>query len=246
MKSYFEIDKLGHLNIDTVIFESYYPILFTCMNEKKDLFLCVCCQSNKEGRKWLITKTTPDVIIRVLKNELTIREAFLMFPQVQFTVFDNNQEVISYEKLESDWDNDTSISLPDKDEFLDAEDGEFDNEIQYFESLLCDDYNAVFSEKTFNLSNEQIKQNKILIDKLNSSNIYCNAAIIKETEIYNHVKKVSIKEESLKKIFEQYKSICISYCEEYREVEKKFSKEGFLNRNCMEVEKCIKEISEAA
>ena len=68
MKPFMKIDKLGELRIDVVLFESYYPILFTCLNENNDLFLCVCCQSNKEGRKWLITKTTPNIVVKVLKD----------------------------------------------------------------------------------------------------------------------------------------------------------------------------------
>lgn len=249
MKPYFDIDKFGELYIDTVIFESNYPILFTCVNDKKDLFLCVCCRYNKAGRKWLLTKTTPNIVIQLLKNELTIRGAFLKYPQVQITVLDDNQEVRFYENNTTDWDGETSTSLPDKDEFLDAEDGEFDDEIQHFESMLCDNYNAVFDKMKFNLSNEQIKQNMMSIDELVSVNLRLDTALIKGARIYNNVKQVLIKKESLSEIYKKYIDIYISYSDEYKEVKKKCTFEQPLPKNnkaYMEIEQSTGEISEAA
>ncbi len=51
MQEFIKIDKLGTLQIDKILFESHYPILFTCVNEINELFLCTCCHANKEGKK---------------------------------------------------------------------------------------------------------------------------------------------------------------------------------------------------
>ena len=243
MKPFMKIDKLGELRIDVVLFESYYPILFTCLNENNDLFLCVCCQSNKEGRKWLITKTTPNIVVKVLKNQLTVREAFLMFPQIQFTIFDDAQKVLINEKNELDWDEEKSISLPDKGEFLDAEEGEFDDEILYYESLNCNNYHTIFNEIKINLSNKQIQMGKNFIEKLDISNVYYKEIdlCLKSSEIYNEVKK-----EMQKIIFNQCKNICLSYNGKYEEMKKRVSKESLAFGEYTRVEDCIKEIPEAA
>ena len=244
MKQFMEISKLGKLNVDVVLFESYYPILFTCLNDNKDLFLCVCCQSNKEGRKWLITKTTPQIVIRILKNQVTVRDAFLMFPEVQITVFDDSKQTLIKEHNKLDWDEEKSISLPDKGEFLDAEDGEFDDEIAYFTSLDCNDYQAISCERKINLSNEQIRKNKNFMNEFDLVNIYYNenSFCLENSEIYTE----KVKKEMQKLIFDQHSVICINYNEKYEEVEKKNSKASVEFEEYTKVESCIKEISKAA
>lgn len=138
MKKFVQIDAIGNLEMDMVLFESYYPILFTCLNEKRELFLCVCCQANSKGKKWLLTKTTPQIVIDILENKITLRNAFLQFPEVQYTILadGNNQEII--EKDKNDWDYNSSVCLPDKGEYMEAEEGEFDDEIAYYKSLNSD------------------------------------------------------------------------------------------------------------
>lgn len=243
MKPFVKLDRLGQLKIDVVLFESYYPILFTCLNENKDLFLCVCCQSNKKGRKWLITKTTPNIVVRVLKNELTVREAFLMFPQVQITVFDNAEEILVDEHNELDWDNGNSVCLPDKGEFLDAEEGEFDEEILYYESLDFNNYHAAYDEIKAALSEEQIEMGKFVVEKFDISTVYCREL---DFSFMNSEICKKIKKEVPKIVFGQHENNSISYHEEYKEKEKRALKENLMLKECTTMEKCIKEISEAA
>lgn len=144
MKTFIKIDGIGELKIDRIFFESYYPILFTCSNEKEELFLCVCCQANADGKKWLITKTDGETIVCILKNEITVRKAFLKYPQLQITVFDDNSNDLSIIRGDDkDWNNDTSEALPEKGEYLDAEDGEFAEEIAYYKAKEKISYGAV-------------------------------------------------------------------------------------------------------
>lgn len=115
--------------------------------------------------------------------------------------------------------------------------------------MLCDNYNAVFDKMKFNLSNEQIKQNMMSIDELVSVNLRLDTALIKGARIYNNVKQVLIKKESLSEIYKKYIDIYISYSDEYKEVKKKCTFEQPLPKNnkaYMEIEQSTGEISEAA
>ena len=128
------IRGIGNLEVNRVLFESYYPILFTCVNERNELFLCVCCQKNRNGTKWLITQTTPRTIIELLQNGISLRDAFLKYSDVQITVIKKDQDIFVYEHSD-DWDCVNSRCLPDPNAFMDAEEGEFTEDIEYFRNL---------------------------------------------------------------------------------------------------------------
>ncbi len=166
---FMEIKDLGCLKFDKILFESYYPILFTCKNEKEQLFLCSCCQKNKKGTKWLITETKPEIIIKILTDKITLRNGFLSNKNSQITVFINSSsEKVINKNDPIDWDEEISIYLPDKDEYMDVEDGEFKEEIEYYNNLVKND--------EFKYSNENLtyKVNTIYIHKQsnNSNNLY--------------------------------------------------------------------------
>ncbi len=109
MGKFMGIEKLGMLEIETVLVEMNEPVFFICKNEKEDLFLCSCCQANKNGKKWLITKTSPDIIVKILKDEITLREAFYVFKDIQISVyaFDGDIKITEHEVV--DWDYENSI-----------------------------------------------------------------------------------------------------------------------------------------
>lgn len=151
MNKFFEIEKIGMLKVDRVLFESYIPILFTCTNEENELFLCVCCQANATGKKWLITKTSPQVIINLLKDNITIREAFLKFDDIQITVLADNAGVQINEKNIEDWDPNTSRSLPSSGEYMEAEGDEFQEEIEYYETCIKNTINQMMVNDEFEI-----------------------------------------------------------------------------------------------
>lgn len=137
MVDLFEFKKTGHLKLDKIFFESYYPILFTCINEEKDVFLCVCCQADSNIKKWLITKVPPKTVIELLSNKITIRDSFLKDNGGKYTIIYNNNKK-EYEIEEdniNDWDKNNSIDLPTSGEYIDAEQDEFLEEIKYFQSM---------------------------------------------------------------------------------------------------------------
>ena len=130
MKKFIKIDKYGQLYIDKILFETYFPIIFTCLNDRKEIFICVCCQNNEKGCKWLLGKTTGKNIVLMLQDRITIRQLLLEFSTEKISVdFANDEYKVSFEN--SDW-NEDSIYLPKKDSYMYAEDGEFEDEIKYF------------------------------------------------------------------------------------------------------------------
>ena len=39
MKKFITLNKYGELYIDKILFETYFPIIFTCKNENNDIFI---------------------------------------------------------------------------------------------------------------------------------------------------------------------------------------------------------------
>lgn len=133
MREFIKLDRYGQLYIDKVLFESYFPIIFTCVNDKKDLFIGVCCQNNENGCKWLLGKTNGESIVRVLRDEITIRQLLLEYSSGKISVdYVEKEYVIAYNN--SDWD-ENSPYLPKDDSYMHAEVGEFEEEIVYFLTL---------------------------------------------------------------------------------------------------------------
>ncbi len=121
MDYFFKFEETGELKIDKILFESYHPILFTCINEKADMFLCVCCQADSNIQKWLVTNISPEIIIKLLRNEITIRDSFLKEDGLKYSIlYDKNMGNFKIEKDNiNDWDSEKSINLPTAGEFMD-------------------------------------------------------------------------------------------------------------------------------
>ena len=139
MKKFIKLDKYGQLYIDKILFESYFPIVFTCMNDSKDIFIGVCCQNNEKGCKWLLGKTTGISIVKMLQDEITVRQLLVDYSSGKISIdYMENEYSIAFNN--SDWDKD-SLYLPKEDSYMHAEDGEFEEEITYF--TLLDNSNSL-------------------------------------------------------------------------------------------------------
>lgn len=150
MNNFFNFKEIGVLEVDKVFFESYYPILFTCINERKELFLCVCCQADSKIRKWLVTNVSPKTIIELLSNKVTIRESFLKGKGLKYTIIydvENKSYKIEEENAE-DWNAETSVDLPTVGEYMEAEEDEFAEEIEYFRNLEIQYFNQIYEMDT--------------------------------------------------------------------------------------------------
>ena len=75
-KPYFsDIPGVGCLDIDYIFFEAECPILFTCIDLEENLYLCICCDIRDEQR-WIISPTTADKLIKLIKNKISLFDAF--------------------------------------------------------------------------------------------------------------------------------------------------------------------------
>ncbi len=147
MKKFIKLEEYGQLYVDKILFESYFPIVFTCINDNKDIFIVVCCQNNEKGCKWLLGKTNGMSIVKMLRDEITIRQLLVDYSAGRISVdYVENNYSIAFNN--SDWNKD-SLYLPKEDSYMDAEEGEFEEEIHYF-TLLSNSlhYNAEYYKYT--------------------------------------------------------------------------------------------------
>lgn len=158
----YNLKYLGYLKIDKVFFEASYPILFTCRNQREDLFLCSCCTVRKNLKKWLVTQTTPEIILKLLKDEITIRDSFLNKTEEKYSIILENDEYKVIKKDEFDW-SEESYYLPDPNEYMEAEEDEFEEEIEYYENI----NKEITKEIKYTLNYKQImEQYEIILDEI--------------------------------------------------------------------------------
>ena len=133
MREFVKTKKNGTLYVDRILFESYYPVLFSCKNDRNDIFIVVCCQNNAQGIKWMVGKTTPLSVVKMLRDEITIRELIISYTSEKFSIdYKDKKYDCKYDSKE--WERD-SVYLPKKDSYIMAEPGEFDDDIEYFTSI---------------------------------------------------------------------------------------------------------------
>lgn len=124
-------DYLTNITIDQVLFESSYPILFTGYDNNK-VYLFICHSVNSERMAWIVTRTTYDIIISLLNNKTTIRDAFLSYTSEK-VLLTYDKEGMHTSKCDVKEIDDTI--LPTSGQYMDAEEGEFDEEIEYYEIM---------------------------------------------------------------------------------------------------------------
>ena len=154
MQEFVNTEKYGKLYIDRILFESNFPIIFTCKNDADEIFICVCCQNNIKGCKWLVGKTDAINIIRMLKDELTLRELVRGYSSGRISVdYIDGEYRVEYNN--SDW-NEDSIYLPKEDSYMFADEGEFADDISYYSTLIKVCYDENYYKKYF----QEIGNNK--------------------------------------------------------------------------------------
>jgi len=140
MEKFVKINRYGQLYIDKIIFESSFPIIFSCLNDDNDVFIVVCCRRDKDGIKWLAGKTDGYSICRMLKDEITVRQLLVNESEGRITISYSN-DCYSCEFDGEDWEEHSKF-LPKEDSYMYADEGEFDEEIRYFSSLEVLDYDS--------------------------------------------------------------------------------------------------------
>lgn len=114
--------------LDVVLVEGKYPVLFTFKNGK-DIYLSACNMVSGDAAKWIVSKVSYKILIQLLKNEITIRDAFLTNVDKNL-VIEYNGNCVSYTPFGS-----RHVDLlPTEGEYMEVEDGEYEEEIRMFES----------------------------------------------------------------------------------------------------------------
>lgn len=74
--------QFGNLYLEHVFFEfESEPILFTCEDEKKNTYLCLCSDI-RYGQRWIITECTIATLKSLLEEKMDLASAFLLMPYV--------------------------------------------------------------------------------------------------------------------------------------------------------------------
>lgn len=127
-KVFSNVPRFKNISLDKVLFESKYPVMFTCKNDN-DIYLFICCLVNSNSIKWIGTKTNYDILIAMLENKVTINNAFLSVTDEKI-VIEYNSDKVTYSILKSD--DIQKDLLPTAGEYMDAEDDEYIQEITEF------------------------------------------------------------------------------------------------------------------
>lgn len=120
-KIYFnDVPDVEKLYLDEVFFEfENIPILFSCVDIYEKYYLCICSEIRKI-QKWVITPISSELLIKMLKDKITIYEAFKESIENKIIAQYNRATDISYKKVK--FVDIEECDLPDKDEFLEDED----------------------------------------------------------------------------------------------------------------------------
>lgn len=127
-KIFRNIPDFYEIELDIILFESKYPVMFTCKNNK-DIYLFICCLVNNREVKWIGTQTTYENLIELLENKITIRDAFLNISDNKIMIgYDGRNVEYTIEKK----DDIPEALLPTAGEYMEAEEGEYAEEIAVF------------------------------------------------------------------------------------------------------------------
>lgn len=130
-KYFTDIPNIGDLYMEKVLFEDICPIFFTLISKEQKRYICVCCELYGEQR-WLISPISNCELIRMLKDEISMKKAFLT---------QNSEKCIvahwSKEKSKIRYDLVDTCNLPSGDlpldEYLESEDDEIEEYIELLE-----------------------------------------------------------------------------------------------------------------
>ncbi len=131
-KLFRQIPSFNELNMDTILFESHYPVLFTC-TQGQEVYLFSCCLVNASVIKWIGTKTDYEILIQLLEDKITIREAFLNGEKEKLLIEYDGKNVQCETVVQGQFPDEL---LPTAGEYMEVEEDEFMEEIATFRSRM--------------------------------------------------------------------------------------------------------------
>ncbi|MGM9604734.1 MAG: hypothetical protein ACI3XG_06680 [Faecousia sp.] len=93
MEKWENLESLGLLSVEIELVVANEPLLFVCMDEsEKNRYLVMTYDSLEE--EYVLAKTTPAVLIRMLNNQITMEQAFRSAPAIYATVGRKNGQLL--------------------------------------------------------------------------------------------------------------------------------------------------------
>lgn len=122
------IFKINNQNLyeDLILIDNIYPVLFTCVDDLENTYLCSCYFADPSKILWLVTKTDLESVIDLLINKVTIRELFES--DELWEICKSKNEEIQVKRIEDCKNFDENAFLAEG-EYMDADTGEFEEEI---------------------------------------------------------------------------------------------------------------------
>ena len=118
---------LPALRYDLLLAEGPYPFLFTCTDEEeRHTYLVVCHISNGEKTEWVAAECPLEQLIGLLRDKVSIRDTFGAGSAPAYVVTRHRDGEVSVRKAEVGT---LTAILPTPGCYMDAEAGEFDEEI---------------------------------------------------------------------------------------------------------------------
>ena len=136
-------DVLPALYWGMIFVEYIRPILFTCVDEYGELYICSCYLADAKSVNWMLAKTTEEAVLNLLKDKISIHDIFYQAGEYIYLIklSAGNSEPTAVRKLICDI---PSEFFPTDGYYMEAEDGEFDEEIEELQSRINErDYEII-------------------------------------------------------------------------------------------------------
>lgn len=151
-----QTNELPTLYMDMVFAESVRPILFTCIDEDGLLYICSCCYAAGDMCVWIVADTTLDEVISLLSDQCEIWD---MFGAKESLAVVTKYSAAERPEIQSLALQDVPAEfLPTKGYGMDAEDGEFEEELKELQSRLKNshEYDESFTLDSFHTITQKI------------------------------------------------------------------------------------------
>lgn len=199
------VPSIGDLEMDYIIVENDCPIVFICKDKKDQIYFCNCV-TMVEIQKWLITRVNEDILKEYFNNKISNYQIFNNSKNKIFVVtwsyecLKENYKIVSNNNLNDD-------ELPQKNSFLDAEPGEFDDYLNILKNRYISELTKSF-ERQVKISDSIQLINKLInyipnykdvvnekSEKVSYESSFCNSRtnIDKIKKIPKNTKKIQYK-----------------------------------------------------
>ena len=133
---YFQnVPKYGDFCVEQVIVAYVYPLLSVLKDNAGNRYLCMCFDT-RGTQQWLISPISPANLVKLLTNQLTLKEAFIKDADTVIYAFRNYETKadsfvqMTPQQVPTDY-------LPEAGEYLDAEPDEWEAYIQQINASTC-------------------------------------------------------------------------------------------------------------